>query len=110
MRCDQCGSESPNYAKFCWKCGAVLEGHIQRNDQNPKEGFKQRPPGPSYKTIVLVIAMILFLGFSVKLGASFLKKGTSPGSSLTPAPSSLADCCDKDATPAPASNNMGEKQ
>ena len=121
MTCNQCGAESPDHAEFCWKCGVPLEGYVQGKDQGPKEGSKQRSVGPSYRAIVLVIATILFLGFSVKLGAALLKKGASPGSLLTPASSSLAGCCGTDASapspeassevptpPEATSNNVGE--
>jgi cytochrome c-type biogenesis protein CcmH/NrfF len=51
----------------------------------PKENRKQSSDGPSYKTIALVIGLVLLLGFFVKLGMSFFKEERSPKLSTSPA-------------------------
>ena len=120
LKCSQCGSENPGDSLFCIVCGARLTGnqklvkgtqrkcrscgHFNELDtlfcvvcgeeiiKAPKENPKRQSVGPSYKTIALVIGMILLAGFAVKFAVSFSKAGglsklNSPSASTsTPMP------------------------
>ncbi len=101
LRCPQCGSENPGDSFFCIVCGARLfriqksvKG-TQRKCRNcgrfneldalfcvtcgqemikvAKENPKRQSAGPSYKTIGLVIGVVLLLGIFVKTGTTFFK-------------------------------------
>ena len=102
LKCPQCSSENPGDSSFCIVCGAGLSGihksvkGNQRKCRNcghcnepdalfclfcgeemtklPKESIKRRSDGPSYKTILLFIGMIFFIGTFVKLGTTFFKE------------------------------------
>jgi hypothetical protein len=103
LKCPQCGSENSGDSLFCIVCGASLSGnhrivkgtqrkcrrcgHFSELDtyfcvicsqemiQVSKENPKRQSVGPSYKTIALVIGMILLAGFAVKLAITFSKGG-----------------------------------
>jgi uncharacterized membrane protein YvbJ len=102
LKCPQCGSENPGDSLFCIVCGAKLSGnpHFLKGTQRKcrrcghfneldtyfcvicgqemikvsKENPKRQSVGPSYKTIALVIGMILLAGFAVKLAITFSKE------------------------------------
>jgi ribosomal protein L40E len=107
LRCPQCGSENPADSLFCIVCGARLlqikkpiKG-TQRKCGNcgqfneldaaycvvcgegmvriPKENPKRQSTGPSYKTIAIVVAMVLLLGVFVKLGTNIFKEESRSG-------------------------------
>ena len=103
LKCPQCGSENPGDSLFCIVGGARLSvnqksakgsqrkckncGHFNELEalfcvacgeemiKVPKENSKSQSVGPSYKTIALVIGMIFFAGFTIKLAISFSKGG-----------------------------------
>lgn len=37
MKCEKCGLELPEEAKFCLKCGLPVEGMTMRSDEAPGE-------------------------------------------------------------------------
>ena len=112
LPCAQCGFQNPGDSVFCTECGERLAGSqksvkgTQRKCRNcghfneldilfciscgeemikaKKEDHKRSSDGPSYKAIALVIGLVLLLGFSVKLGMSFLKEERSPKLSSSP--------------------------
>jgi predicted RNA-binding Zn-ribbon protein involved in translation (DUF1610 family) len=105
IRCDHCGLKNPGDSIFCVECGERLHG-IQKSLKGtqrkcrhcgqfneldtlfcvlcgeeivkaPRESQRGGPGGPSYKTIGLVIGLVLLLGLFVKLGISFFKEERS---------------------------------
>ena len=51
MKCDNCGFENKNSAKFCTKCGAVLEKKEEKSADNTK-----------YIIIALIIVIVVLVG------------------------------------------------
>ncbi len=114
LKCTQCGSENPGDSLFCIVCGARISGNQklvrgnQRKCKNcghfnelealfcvtcgeemikvPRENRKRQSAGPSYKTIALVIGMILLAGLAVKLAITLSKGGDISKPVLTSIP------------------------
>jgi uncharacterized membrane protein YvbJ len=104
FRCAHCGSENPEDSIFCIECGERLSGVQksvkgnqskcrscgQFNDLDalfcvscgeemvraraPRQNQKRQSPGPSYKTIALVIGLIFLIGLFIKLGVTLFKE------------------------------------
>jgi hypothetical protein len=123
LRCPSCNSENPGDSLFCTECGEKLSavqkpakgnqrkckdcGHFNELDAlfcvacgeeiikvPPKKDRHRRPsPGPSYKTIALIVGGIFLLGLLVKAGMTLFKdENASRVSSPSPAVSaSLAN-------------------
>ncbi len=73
-----CGRLNELDSLFCVGCGEEMMNCV-------KEEIKRPWAGPSYKTIALIIATVILIGFLVKVGAIFLDgKGTAKISSSPP--------------------------
>jgi len=118
LKCPQCGSENPGDSLFCIVCGARLPviqklakgtrrkcrncGRFNELEANfcivcgeemlrvQKGDRKQQSAGPSYKTIALVIGIIILAGISVKVGINFSKRGSLPNLTSEPVQTSTS--------------------
>jgi len=115
LRCVRCGAENPGDSIFCVECGERLsssqtstkgtqrkcKGCGQFNELDalfcvacgeeminlPKESLSKQLPGPSYRTIVVVIGVIFLFGLFVKAGVSFFKASRPSQTSIPASPS-----------------------
>jgi cytochrome c-type biogenesis protein CcmH/NrfF len=105
VKCPQCGAEDSADSLFCIVCGARLlqtKKPAKRNQRKctscghfneleaaycivcgeqviraPKENFKRKSDGPSFKTIGLLIGVVLLIGVLIKAGTIFFKAESS---------------------------------
>jgi len=101
-RCPKCGCENPPDSIFCTQCGEGVLLKIEKSKKGtqrkctscghfneleaaycvicgeemlrkPKENLERQSSGPSFKTIGLLIGVVLLIGVLIKAGTTFLK-------------------------------------
>lgn len=109
-RCPRCGNENSPDSIFCTKCGEEVLLKIQKSKKRtqrkctncghfneleatccvicgedirriPREHLERQPAGPSFKTIGLIIGLVLLIGVLIKAGTIFLRTESPLGSS-----------------------------
>lgn len=96
-KCQNCGQFNDLDTLFCVSCGEEM---IKRT----KRGSKRPSTGPSYKTISLVIATVILIGFLVKAGTTLFKGNASSKTSISPSASTALNQVDEATVIAVAKN------
>ncbi|MFH2119330.1 MAG: zinc ribbon domain-containing protein [Pseudomonadota bacterium] len=78
-KCRNCGQFNKLDALLCAACGEAII-------RAPRENVQRRSSGPSFKTIALVIGIILLVGFLVEIGMTVFKQDRSSQAPSSSAP------------------------
>lgn len=76
-KCTSCGRFNELEAAYCVVCGEEMR-------RMPRENLEGQSFGPSFKTIGLLIGVVLLIGVLIKAGTMFFKGESSSGVSSSP--------------------------
>jgi hypothetical protein len=102
--CENCGSEIPEDAPYCYYCGQKvnIKTHSPTTDRDAVEGSNQPPPPPpapptnpagsarSVNPVLLVVLLIAVISALVLGGVIAVRAVTPPPSAVTPTPQATA--------------------
>ena len=88
MKCDNCGFENKDTAKFCTKCGAVLKTSEKTSDDT------QSKSNTKYIIIALAIVIVILVGCVGYFAGTMNTDGSSPQDTSTQSTSSSQESSD----------------